>query len=311
MIIDAHSHWLPEEIIKNANFFHKGWGDIEAHLAMMDEAGIDKAVLSYPTSDAHLKIGSINLVARIYNDNVGKIIKRYPGRFSGAAILPIGNRQDMLDEIKRATEELGFKAISLATSYNGKYLDDVIFLPVYQKVMEENMPIFIHSQIVNPIGFERVNDPLLTPVIEYVFDTTICVGKLLMADILREFAGVKFIFAYFGGVTAHITGRYDATYQMLRTMDFVKDLGANPSRYLKNIYVDTSGDVHTTNFQAALESFGAGHILWGSDWPAKKDVSGSINAVRNLAISQEDKTNILGGNLEKILNKPYSTYAVE
>ena len=35
---------------------------------------------------------------------------------------------------------------------------------------EKNIPIFVHSQIVNPIGFERVKDPLLTPVVEYVFD---------------------------------------------------------------------------------------------------------------------------------------------
>lgn len=302
MLIDAHSHWLPQDIINNAHFFHKGWGDIEAHLKMMDETGIDKAVLSYPTSDAHLKLGSISKVARIYNDNVGKIIKRYPNRFIGASILPIDNGQDMLNEIKRATEELGFKAISLASSYNGKYLDDVLFLPVYNEVAQKNIPVFVHSQIINPIGFERVKDPLLTPVIEYVFDTTICIGKLLMADVLREFASVKFIFAYFGGVITHLAGRFDATYGMLRGINFVKNLKGNPSEYLRNIYVDTSGDTKDTNFQAALELLGPEHILWGSDWPAKKDIAGSINAVENLSISPEDKTGILGGNLEKILS---------
>ena len=303
MIIDAHSHWLPQEIINNAIFFHKGWGDIEAHLKMMDETGIDRAVLSYPTSDAHLKLGSISKVARIYNDNVGKIIKRYPNRFIGAAILPIDNGQDMLDEIKRATEQLGFKAISLASSYNGKYLDDVVFLPVYKEAAQKNIPVFIHSQIVNPIGFERVKDPLLTPVIEYVFDTTICIGKLLMADVLREFASVKFIFAYFGGVITHLAGRFDATYQMLRGINFVKDLKSNPSEYLRNIYVDTSGDTKITNFQAALELLGPEHILWGSDWPAKKDIAGSINAVKNLKLLQENKEAILGGNLNKIFSR--------
>ncbi|MEK6715305.1 MAG: amidohydrolase family protein [Candidatus Omnitrophota bacterium] len=302
MIIDAHSHWLPQDIINNAHFFHQGWGDIEAHLKMMDETGIDMAVLSYPTSDAHLKLGSISKVARIYNDNVGKIIKRYPSRFIGASILPIDNGQDILDEIKRATEKLGFKAISLASSYNGKYLDDVLFLPVYNEAAQKNIPVFVHSQIINPIGFERVKDPLLTPVIEYVFDTTICIGKLLMADILREFAGVKFIFAYFGGVITHLAGRFEATYGMLRGINFVKDLKGNPGEYLKNIYVDTSGDTKDTNFQAALELLGPGHILWGSDWPAKKDIAGSINAVRNLKISQEDKQNILGKNLEGMLS---------
>ncbi|MBU1727256.1 MAG: amidohydrolase family protein, partial [Candidatus Omnitrophica bacterium] len=198
MIIDSHSHWLPEAIISNAHFYHKGWGDIEAQVRLMDEAGIAKAVLSYPTSDAHLKLGSLAQVARIYNDNVAKILKRYPEKFIGAAILPIDSK-DMLDELKRATSELGFKAVSLASSYNGRYLDDPIFLPVYKYAEEKNIPIFVHAQIVNPIGYERVQDPLLTPVIEYVFDTTICIGKLLMSDILREHK-VRFVFAAFGGV---------------------------------------------------------------------------------------------------------------
>jgi predicted TIM-barrel fold metal-dependent hydrolase len=301
MIIDSHSHWLPQEIISNAHFFHKGWGDIEAQLKMMQDFGIDQAVLSYPTSDAHLKLGSISQVAHIYNDNVAKIIKRYPDKFIAAAILSIDNSKGIPDELRRAKQELGFKAVSLASSYNGIYLDDKIFIELYKLAEKENIPIFVHPQIVNPIGFERVKDPLLTPVIEYVFDTTISVGKLLMSDILRDFPKVKFIFSSFGGATAHLSQRFDATYQMLRGINFVKDLGNPPTTFLKNIYVDTGGDTDRINFLAALQFFGPSHILWGSDWPAKKDIAASISAVNDLDVSQQDKENILGGNLEKIL----------
>jgi predicted TIM-barrel fold metal-dependent hydrolase len=136
---------------------------------------------------------------------------------------------------------------------------------------------------------------------EYIFDTSMCIGKLLMADILREYSGVKFVFAYFGGVICHLAGRIDSTYQMLRGINFVKDLLAQPTDYLKNIYVDTSGDTNKANFLAALELLGPGQILWGSDWPAKKDVASGIKAVRDLDISQADKENILGGNLNSIL----------
>ncbi|MEW6101120.1 MAG: amidohydrolase family protein [Candidatus Omnitrophota bacterium] len=301
MIIDSHSHWLPQEIINNAHFFHKGWSDIEAQLKMMDEQGIDKAVITYPTSDAHLKLGSLKEVSRIYNDNVSQILKRYPKRFIGAAVLHVGSKEEMLKELKRAKEGLGFQAISLASSYNGVYLDDAQFLPIYGKAQEENIPIFVHSQIVNPIGYERVQDPLLTPVIEYIFDTTICVGKLLMSDILREYPKTKFIFAHFAGAIPFLQHRFDATYQMLRGINFVKDLKANPTEYLKRIYVDTGGDKIKTNFLLALELLGPKQILWGSDWPAKKDIAAGINIVKELDISQEDKEAILGGNIERIL----------
>lgn len=300
MLIDAHSHWLPDEIITNSHFFHKGWGQIETQLKMMDDSGIDAAVLSYPTTDAHLKLGSISEVAHIYNDNVGRILKAYGSRFIGAAVLPVDNSIDMVEELKRATEELGFKAISLASSYNGIYLDDMMFLPVYKQAAEKNIPVFVHSQIVNPIGYERVKDPLLTPVIEYVFDTTISIGKLLMSDVLRLYPEVNFVFAHFGGAICYLKQRFDATYQMLRAMNFVKDLQALPSEYFKNIYVDTSGDTTKANFLLSLELMGPKHILWGSDWPAKQDIAGGIYAVKDLDVSQEDKQNILGGNLEKL-----------
>jgi len=46
---------------------------------------------------------------------------------------------------------------------------------------------------------------------------------------------------------------------------------------------------------------GPGHILWGSDWPAKKDIAPSIKAINDLNITQEEKEGILGKNLLSLL----------
>jgi aminocarboxymuconate-semialdehyde decarboxylase len=303
MIIDAHSHWLPDDIINNAHFFSKAWGDIEAHVAAVEQAGVDKVVLSYPTSDAHLRMGSLKKVVEIYNERVASILKFRPDRFIGAAILPVDDKLAMLDEFKRATQELGFKAISLATSFNGNFLDEGSYAALFEEAQKCRVPIFVHPQIIKPIGSAQVQDPLLTPVIEYVFETTMCVGKLLMAGFFERFRELPFIFSYFGGVTPFIAHRYDATYAMLRSIDFVKDLGAAPSAHLGRIYVDTSGDRTPANYQSSLELFGSEHILWGSDYPAKKDIPGSLGFVADLKISDADKKNILGGNLERILQQ--------
>ncbi|MDD5668773.1 MAG: amidohydrolase family protein [Candidatus Omnitrophica bacterium] len=301
MIIDCHSHWLPEQIITNAHFYSQSWGNIENQLKMMDETGIDKAVLTYPTSDAHLKLGGLKELSRIYNDNVSEILKRYPDRFIGAAILPVGKASDIIDELIRAIDELGFTAVSLATSYDGLYLDDPMFEKVYKNAQDYNIPIFIHPQIVNPIGYDRVQDPLLTPVVEYIFDTAICIGKLMMSGVLMEYSDVHFIFSNFGGGICSLFNRFDATYEMLRGINFVKDLKIPPSALLKNIYVETSGDTLPANFQVALEALGASHIFWGSDWPAKQNVRESIQVVRELPLGIADKENILGNNLADFL----------
>lgn len=300
-LFDSHVHWLPMDIIENAHFYSKAWNEIEAYLEIMDDLGIQKALLTYPTSDAHFKLGGQKRLSRIYNENLAKIIKKYPNRFEGAAVLPVENSREMLEEWRLAHKEFGFNAISLATSYEGIYLDDERFLPLYKEAQEDKIPIFVHSQIIDPIGSERVKDPLLTPVIGYIFDTTVSIGKLLMSGVLREFEGVTFIFGYYGGVLSFLRNRFDTTYQMLRSINFIEDLKGNPTDYFRQIYVDTGGDTSSTNLLSALELFGYDHILWGSEWPANKNLQASLKAINLLPISEEAKKGILGRNLKSLI----------
>jgi len=301
MMFDAHAHWLPREIIDNAHFFSPAWGDIKRQLALMDKFHIERALLLYPTSDAYQQMGSQQEVARIYNDSIAEVVKRYPERFIGAAILPVDEPEAMVTEFDRATEEWGFKAISLATSFEGVYLDDDRFHPLYERAEASNTPLFVHPQTISPIGFERVQDPLLTPVIEFVFDTTMCIGKLMTAGTLRRFPNLKFVFAHFGGVMPFSKERFATVYKMLRGRNIVKDLFALPSDYLKQIYVDTSGATSPSTLMSTLEMVGAEHTLWGSDYPSNPDVSASIAAIEELDIPAEDKKRILGANIERVL----------
>lgn len=301
MMFDAHIHWLPGEIIDNAHFYSTAWGNIEGQLEVMDKFHIDKTLIVYPTNDAYRKMGGLKEVARVYNNHIAGVVKRYPERFVGAAILPVDEPEEMAREFERATKSLGFRALSLATSFDGIYLDDERFYRLYEEVESLGIPIFIHPQTINPIGYERIKDPLLTPVIEFVFDTTICIGKLIMAGTLRRFPDLKFIFAHFGGVTPFIKERFDSIYRMLRGRDIVKDLFALPSEYLGRIYVDTSGVTSSYALMCTLEMVGAEHILWGSDYPGNPDIPASINAIEELEIPAREKAKILGVNIEQVL----------
>jgi len=302
MIIDAHSHYLPEEIVKVASFYNPNWTDIESQLKGMEESGVEKAILHYPTTDAHIKLSDEEKAAKLYNDGLAKIIRKYPHKFIGLGVLPIQDKERMLYEFKRCRKELGLRGISLAASYNGIYLDDKRFYPLYEEAQGENIPIFVHTQTINPIGFERVNDPLLTPVVEYVFDMTMCVSKMMMSGVFVHFPGLKFIFAHFGGVLPFLKDRFDTVYTMLRMRNIVKDLGQAPSAIFKNIYCDTSAVKSKNILKMALDTFGAEHLLWGSDFPANKDVQGSIKAIRELDAPDEQKELMLGMNIGKIIN---------
>jgi len=290
-IIDAHSHYMPKEVAQNTAFFKFGWSDVDKQLSIMDDHQIAKALLLYPTSDAHLNMGGWNNVCQIYNQSIAEVVGRHPGRFIGAGILPVDSPDLLTDELSRI-KDLGLKVLTLASSYDGKYLDEEIFFPIYEFARQHHMPIHVHAQIMNPIGEERVRDPLLSPVLEYVMDVTMCIGKMMMNGTFLRFPEVNFIFAHYGGVLPLVKERFDTTYAMLRKREFVKDLGKLPGEYFKNLYLDTSGSKSAASLLCALEVTDAQHILFGSDFPANQNIEDSLKVIHEAPLSDEDKENI-------------------
>ena len=300
-ILDTHSHYMPPAVAQNTAFFKVNWSDVDKQLALMDSQGIEKSLLLYPTSDAHLNMGGWGNVCRIYNEEIANVVKKHQSRFVGAGILPVDNPASIPAELKRV-EELGLKAISLASSYEGQYLDGEIFSPVYEFASGKKFPIHVHPQIMNPVGDDRVHDPLLTPVLGYVFDVSVSLGKLMMSGTFLKYPEVKFIFAHYGGVLPIVKERFDNTYQMLRKRNFVKDLGKNPGEYFKNLYFDTSGSRSLASLLCALEVTTPDHILWGSDYPANQNVPDSLAVIDQAKLTPEEKAAILSKTLLDILS---------
>lgn len=141
------------------------------------------------------------------------------------------------------------------------------------------------------------------PVVEYLFDITMCAGAMMMSGIFSQYKGLKVVFAHFAGVLPFLADRFDSTYSMLRTRDMVKDLGSAPSHILKNIFVDLSGVQSTSLLNMALAFFGPRRIVWGSDFPAKKNPTASINALENLSLRREEKDSIMSGNMINLLQR--------
>lgn len=300
-ILDAHSHFMPHEVAQNTAFFKVNWSDTDRQLSVMDEQGIEQAMLLYPTSDAHLNMGGWQNVCDVYNEEIGNVVKANSERFIGGGIVPVDTPENIASECERI-KNCGLKFFSLASSYDGKYLDDEMFLPVFEFAQTNHFPIHVHSQIINPIGEERVRDPLLSPVLEYVFDVTMCLGKLMMEGILEKYKDVKIIFAHYGGVLPIVKERFDNTYQMLRSRDFVKDLGKQPGEYFQNLYFDTSGSQSPNSLLCALEVVNSTNILFGSDFPANMSLAQSIETIQSSSLPDTDKENILSGNFESIFN---------
>lgn len=299
-IIDAHTHYLPSEIARNTSFYQQGWSDLNSLQDFMKKRGINRSLLVYPTTDAHLKMGW-DALCTAYNQEMRKVKEAYKDTFIIAGVVPL---QPSPDGVKKHLEDIrryGFEGISLSSSCAGTFLDDSYYTEVYDFCRQHNVFVFVHPQTANPIGFERVKDPLLMPVIEYVFDLSMCFGKLMMEGIFERYPTLKFVFSHFGGVLPFLKDRFDTVYHMLRSRDLTKELPQGPSAFLKNVYADTSGVKSPKILALGLEAFGVDRILWGSDYPVSQNEQDIFKAVDGL--DEPVKKRVLSGNALSLIGE--------
>lgn len=292
MLCDSHLHFIAQEIAEHTSFYRGVWTEKKKLLEFLDTNKIDKALLVYPATDAHLKLGWPKL-CESYNNSLATLMEE-DQRITGCGIVDLDGNVSV--QVKHLKEE-GFRGISIASSQDGKFILDKL-QPLLEAAAKHSLAIFVHPQTINPIGFERVKDPLLMPVLEYSFDNSMFMGLLMMEGIFERF-NIHFIFSSLGGVMPFLKDRFDRVYTMLRSREMVKDLGKLPSQILNKVYVDTSG-ASLRNIRLAIDLFGEDKILWGSDYPV------NANATENLKIFDglinEVKEKITSGNFFKLFN---------
>jgi predicted TIM-barrel fold metal-dependent hydrolase len=283
MIYDAHIHFIPPEISRYTSFYKGVWADKNKLFSYLEQNNIKRALVTYPSTDAHLKLGE-QKVCQIYNKAQEELVKENP-KLIAAGLVDLDKKEQIFKQVKNLSER-GFSALNLASSYQGKFLVKELF-PLFKAAQEFKLPIFIHPQTINPIGFERVADPLLMPVLEYSFDLSMFMSLLMTEEVLQRFR-VDFIFSSLGGVIPFLKSRFDRVYKMLRTRQIVKDLGDNPSKILKQVYVDTSGS-EIENIKIALDFFSSDRLLWGSDYPVNSPVAKNLEELNDLGTEVKDK----------------------
>ena len=91
------------------------WFDAEARLRDLDQAGVQRQVLSFVGAayDNVLAPEDARPLWRAQNDDLGALVKKHPNRFSGLATLPTANPQWAAEELERAHRELGLIGATL------------------------------------------------------------------------------------------------------------------------------------------------------------------------------------------------------
>ena len=168
----------------------------------MDAAGIDLQVLSHIQPGVQMLDRDTAIrVSREVNDWLGGIVRGYPTRFGGFAMLPTQSPEDAADELERTVEQFGFKGALINGHTNGRYMDDLSFSPLFERAQALDVPIYIHPtdppQAIKNVYYTDY-DPALTVGWGWQVETGTHLLRLMAGGVFDRYPRLKIIVGHMG-----------------------------------------------------------------------------------------------------------------
>jgi predicted TIM-barrel fold metal-dependent hydrolase len=325
-IIDVHHHYMPALLFDRlagqaggrrivtqeiSLTLHPSRKDLEAHLKVMDEAGVTVAILT----DQVQVMGAE--VAKLLNDGIAEVERRHPTRFRGAIHLPIHQPEAAKRELERGMDELGLRAVALLACHLDLQLDNPIMNPLYEIIQNQGLPIIIHPQS-KPTGSETTYN--LDRCVFRPLETTQAIVRVIHS-VLPRFPELRFIMPHLGGAVSSLKGRMMAFFETedadippdmrgyLKTQSEQKRFALTErfEKRFQSLYFDTAGTgAWHPAMAAAFNITTADRIMFGTDYPLEcktaANVIESLEMIRQAPCSASDKTAILGKTAAAVFN---------
>lgn len=264
--IDTHQHFLPKLYVDAVgldllNAAMPGgvaptWS-VEAALAMMDENGIDEGILSISSGPT---LPDAPTLLKKCNDHAAELRSRHPGRFGSFASLPLPDVDAALKEVSYCLDVLKVDGFIVFTNYNGLYLGDKHFTPLWEELNRRGTVVFIHpNQPPHEI-------PPVAPasVLEYPFETTRTATSLIISGAMSRFRNIRFILSHAGGTLPFLVPRIALSISM---MPEVAERVGDTLAAVRSFYFDTALSAGNAPLSALAQVADPDHILFGTDFP--------------------------------------------
>ena len=319
MIVDFQHHFTPRELFPegfgagsrtffDANgvptySFHELLFDLDAHIEMMDAAGIDVAILT----SAEGMCGPLE-TCRLVNDRAREAERASPGRFLGAAHAhPLGG-VEAFAELARCRFELGYVGVVVTSEFDGVDLDDPALDPFWSECQRLGLYVFVHPalRLTHPEPFGAYD---LARTVGREFSLVQAVIRLIDGGVLDRYPALRFQIAHLGGGLAPLLGRIRGFHDRAfwGTAESERH-GALPARdfdhYVRERLVfDTAGFCgDARSVETSIVELPPERIVFGSDYPQEirdpSAVKAFVDGIRGLGAAGE---RMLSGNTGLLL----------
>ena len=293
--------------------------DLEKRFRVMDQFEDYVQVICLPNPPLEV-LGSPDVtskLAQIANDGMAEYVAKYPDRFPGfIASLSLSNPDAALIELGRAIKDLKAVGVQFFSNANGAPLDLPEFEPLFAKMADFDLPIWIHpARAANFPDYltEKKSKYEIWWTFGWPYETSVAMSRIVFAGYFDKYPNLKIITHHLGGMIPYFEGRVGPGWDQLgsRTSDedytvILKQLKKRPLDYFKMFYADSAvfGSVAAT--KCGLEFFGADNVLFASDSPFDPEkgpgyIRETIKVIAELPISDADRQKIFEGNAKRLL----------
>jgi len=332
MKIDIYPHFIPakykDALLKkaNRNFYLAQWDsvfeatpglyDLENRFRMLDkhEGLVQVLTLSSPAIEKIADPETSVYLSKLANDGLAELVNKYPDKFiAGVASLPMNNLDAALKEIDRAIKGLGLRGIQLFTPINGKPLDLPELMPIYEKMVDYDLPIWIHptrdATTPDYIG-EEISKYSIFQLFGWPFETSAAMTRIVFSGILEKYPKIKIITHHCGGMIPYFDHRILTTKEYTEK-NLKRSLGGNlkkhPLDYYRMFYTDTANAGTTPGLMCCYAFFGPQNMLFGTDapydgWDGDRATSSIIQSIEKMEIPKKEKEMIFSENAKRLLH---------
>ncbi len=335
MKIDIFSHIFPPRY-KEALYRHLSSAQIDRNRNLKGNEALpalwdmDFRLRILEEYDDYVQVLSINMpspdiipdpviaaeAAKIVNDEMAEIVAGHPHRFvAGVATLALSNINAALDETDRAIKTLGLKGIRLDTNVNGKPLDSPEFMPLYEKMAEYDLPVWIHpvrDDTMPDYTTEEKSRYGICTLFGWPYETAAAMTRLVCSGVLEKHPSLKIITHHCGGLVPFFSDRIIHMWDLaekrgLEEAAFIKGLSKRPVEYFRMFYNDTVVAGGPPTLMCGYQFFGAEHLLFGTDMPFDVEhghvrIKEVIRNIEQIDIPDTDRKKIFEDNARKLLN---------
>lgn len=277
--VDVHTHLIPPlwaEKLKSHGGDPSGWGSPEWSpeqlLRFMDDEEIAVSILSLTAPGVEGWEGEARIdITRRVNDYGAELVEQRPERFGYFSTLALPDVDAAIAEVQRSFDVLHADGVTLHSNYEGIYLSDARFDPVWQELERRSATVFVHPT-------RPPQMPVLpgapSPFADYPADTTRCALDLALKGHRKRFASTNVILSHGGGYLPFAATRFAELGSSLSKdrspEDFMTDI--------QSFFFDTAL-VSPSGIPSLIGTIPLSQIVFGTDYPyASEKVSKTFDS---------------------------------